>query len=314
MPVLDTPGASYNVGYLLDRTFDLLLGSEREQMNQLGTAIEATATTLSLRYALGTLQRGTYIAVDTEVMYVWNAVTSAGGNTQATVQRGMKGTTAASHSEGAVVYINPYFTRYQVRQTLQDEIRSWAPQVFAVKTADLTATDFVRGYDMGDLGAWLFVIDVLVSPDTLLGTPSDKNWRSVDYRIDRSADTTTFPSGSALTVTSPLGIFNTPRTIHVVYGAPIDVDSTFTDGDTLLAMGMDSSDLDIAPYGAAWRLAASREVRRMLTEAQGNDADLQNFPPGYMVKAAQEFKMLRDSRLADAVARLRAQYPVRRAA
>ena len=51
----------------------------------------------------------------------------------------------------------------------------------------------------------------------------------------------------------------------------------------------------------------------MLTEAQGATADLQNFPPGYMIKTAEEFKQLRDSRLQDAQERLLQQYPISRA-
>jgi hypothetical protein len=52
----------------------------------------------------------------------------------------------------------------------------------------------------------------------------------------------------------------------------------------------------------------------MLTEAQGLNVDLQNYPPGYQLKAAQEFKAFRDSRLFDAQERLRAVQPVRRVA
>jgi len=64
----------------------------------------------------------------------------------------------------------------------------------------------------------------------------------------------------------------------------------------VIAMGMDASDLDIPPLGAAAQLAMSRELRRTLTEAQGAVADLQQFPPGYAVSAAEKFQERHDQR------------------
>ena len=231
----------------------------------------------------------------------------------------MKGTTAATHSNGTLVHVNPFFTRYQVRNTLQDEIRSWGPQVYQVKTADIAATDYVNGYDLGALNPGFGVIDVQRSPDTLFdSTPNDETWPSVKWRVVRSANLTAFPSGQALIITDPTPVFDSP-TFHVVFAAPFDVDSPqspntvpFQDSDSLATMGIDNSDIDIAPYGAAWRLASGREIGRMLTERMGATADLQNFPPGYMVKTAEEFKVLRDSRLRDAQERLRSEFPIKR--
>jgi hypothetical protein len=313
-PAVTVVATTFTVGYLIDRTFDLLLQAAREERNQLGAAIGATDTVLSCNYALGQLREGTFVAIDDEVCYVWASSPGSGSSSTITVSRGERGTTPAAHAAGATMFVNPYFTRNSVRLALQDDIRSWGPQVFQVKTLQVSATEFVRGYDMGNLGPWFYVLDIEESPNDTDGVLSDNLWRSLSYRIGRSANVAAFPSGNALFITDPLGSFDVPRTYQIVYAAPIDVDTSFQDGDSLLAMGMDSSDLDIAPYGAAWRLASGREVRRMLTEAQGVNADLQNFPAGYQIKAAMEFKMLRDSRLSDAISRLRAQYPVRRVA
>ena len=300
---------SLTVGYLMDRTFDLLLGSAREQMAQVSAPIGATDTTIAFENVSQALGAETYIAIDDEVVYVWSAVVSNGTAT-ATVQRGMKGTTAVTHTSGSVAYLNPFFTRYQVRQTLRDEIRSWGPQVFAVKTLDIAAADFINGYDLAGIGTYFRVLDLTQSPDTLYGVPSDKNWARVPYRMVHSANTTDFPSGNALIVTVP--VFDSPRTFHLTYSAPFDVDTAFDDATPLASVGIDNSDVDIAPYGAAWRLASSREMRRMLFEAQGASGDLQAIPPMYQESAAEKFKTFRDSRLNDAEVRLLSQYPVLR--
>ena len=305
-------GPCLTVRYLVDRTFDLLLQSAREERNQLASALDASSTTFTVTYDLANLARGTYIAIDDEVMYVWSTTKGSGGTSTITVQRADKGTSPATHAAGSIIQVNPYFTRYSVKQTLKDEIRSWGPQIFQVLTADISATNYVRGYDMGALGQWFYVLNVTESPDPMTGITSDNMWSSVPYRIERSANLAAFPSGNAIFFTSPQGVFSSPRTFHITYAAPFDVDTSFNDTDCLHITGVDYSNIDIAPYGAAWRLASGREIRRMLTEAQGQSADLTNFPAGYMVKAAEDFKNLRDSRLDDAEEQLRAMYPVRR--
>ena len=311
MPVFSEIPASQTVGYLIDRTFDLLLGSAREERNQLSTDIDNKQTTFTVNYDLGSLRRGTYLAIDDEVMYVWDAVAGSGVST-VKVQRGDKGTTPDVHSAGALIQVNPYFTRHAVRQAVQDDIRSWQPQVFQVKTVDISGQNYIRGYDFGTTDMVLSVFSVKISPDTMIAVSSDQNWPDVRFRFDPAAEPTIFPSGQSLTLVSGLGMYDTPRSLRVTYATPINVDSTFSDGDQLGAMGIMSTEVDIPPFGAAWRLMSGREVRRSLTEAQGQVADLTNVPGGYQIKASSEFKQFRDARLRDAAWRLRALYPLGR--
>ena len=158
----------------------------------------------------------------------------------------------------------------------------------------------------------LAMLSVKLSPDLKIGMASDQNWTDVRYRFNPDADPGTFPSGQSLTIVSNLGMYDTPRTIRATYATPIDVDTTFTDPDQLGPMGLMSTEVDIPPFGAAWRLMAGREVRRSLTEAQGQVADLTNNPAGYQIKASSEYKTFRDNRLRDAAWRLRAIHPLMR--
>jgi hypothetical protein len=274
--------------------------------------ISAEQTTFTVNYGLGNLRRGTYLAIDDEVMYVWDATSGSGTTSSVTVQRGDKGTTPNAHLAGTIIQVNPYFTRYAVRQALQDEIRSWQPQVFRVKSIDLAGVDYVRGYDFGNTDMVFGVLSVKISPDLRIGMSSDDNWADVRFRFDHAAEPSMFPSGKSITVVNPMGMYDVPRTLRVTYTTPIDVDTTFSGSDQLGAMGVSSSEIDIPPFGAAWRLVSAREVRRTLTEAQGQVADLANIPAGYQIKAGGEFKQFRDSRLRDAAWRLRAVYPLSR--
>jgi len=69
------------------------------------TIADTTGTTLTLS-AEGTIEAGHTILVEDEQMYV-SAVTSDGSSKEATVERGVNGTTAAAHS-GKAAYIYQY--------------------------------------------------------------------------------------------------------------------------------------------------------------------------------------------------------------
>jgi len=307
MPVFPAQATQYPVSYLMGRTFDLLLGAARQERNYLAASVGVGDATLTVSDPAAGLQRGTFCAIDDEVLYVRNA-TQTSTSATITVVRGEKGTIASMHSSGATVYVNPFFTRYEVRRTLQDEIRSWAPQVFGVKAKTLNTADFVNGYDLGALGQWIGILQVYVSPDVASGMSSDKSWPTVPYRVERNANVTDFPSGNALIVTAPL--WDNPRTLQVLYASEFDVDTSFSDSTDLIAqVGLDSHLLDIAPYGAAWRLISGWEIKRLAFQAQGQESDKVGVQAGATVQSAEQFKKLRDSRLNDAIIWLRSQYP-----
>lgn len=66
----------------------------------LGASV-SSATTISVTLAAGTVPSASIIKVDNEQMYVL----SGGGTTSITVTRGYNGTTATTHSSGAIVYL-----------------------------------------------------------------------------------------------------------------------------------------------------------------------------------------------------------------
>ena len=320
------PETNTTVGALVDTTLGHLLGSAREEMNRLTAQIGATDITISVDFDVAGMTRGTYIAIDDEVMYVWSSTQSPN---EVTVQRGMQGTTAATHAAGTLIKVNPYFTRAAVRQALQDEIRSWPPQVYAVRSQDIPIQGYVRGYDMGAIGAFFHLLECRIRPAVAIGQTDPNTWPIIKAELVHSASTAEFPSGNGLILRqdpttfqipalftdgqTPLGTVSAPWAVHVVWAAPFDVDSSFDDStDLLTEVGVDISDFDIPPYGAAWRLVGFREIRRTFTEAQGQPSDLQEEPNLASARTAAWLKSMRDSRLADARIRLAAQYAIRR--
>jgi hypothetical protein len=71
---------------------------------------------------------------------------------------------------------------------------------------------------------------------------------------------------------------------------------------------MPTSTFDIAPLGAAWRLLAPREIKRTFTESKGEERDNREVPAGHITQTAASLKRLRDQRLDEEAAELRAQY------
>jgi hypothetical protein len=312
MPVFGPgPNRQYSVGSVFSRIYDLLLGTTREEIAQLTLALDNEIASVQLSFAT-VVTPGTILSIDDELIYVWGVTPSSNGVT-CNVQRGYRDTTPTTHDALALVLINPYFSAHEVRECMRDEIRSWPPQVFQVKTVEIQAENFVEGYDLGDIDPWLHPLKCQISPNTLTPGLDDLAWDTVPFLVDQSANLTDFPSGNSLTITAPGGIYQAPQTIHFKYAAPFDVDTIFTDTTDLVAVvGIDESDIDIVIYGASWRLVQGFEVRRNLFNPMQTSGDYQGVPPGSILREADYYKQERDSRLGDAQRRLRGQYPVAR--
>lgn len=290
----------------------MLLGTTREEVAQLAADIGDADTSLTMQYA-EVVTSGAILGIDDELIYTWNTSASSGGVT-ATIQRGYRNTSAAPHNAQSLVLINPYFSMHEVRECLRDEIRSWPPQVFRVMSIDIPAKNFVEGYDLGQITTPLLPpYRCTISPDTITPGTDDLMWPTISFEVDQNANLTDFPSGNALFITAPGGIYQAPQTIHFKYASIFDVDTAFDDTvDIITDVGIDESDIDIAIYGAMWRLVQGFEARRNLFNPMSVSSDVQGVPPGSILREADYYKTERNNRLGDAERRLRSLFPVAR--
>lgn len=319
--LFNTPTTSYLVSDLMQETRRSLLGMHRAEKNKLAANIAASDTTITFTYDLEGIARGSYLAIEDEIMYVWDVNPSA---KSVTVERSQLGTTAIAHASGINVEVDPRFAPYAIRYALREEIRSWGPQVYQVKSTSIQTTAEVRGYDLGQLinDNFYNILSVRRSTPSVNGQPNSESWPTIhNWRIVRNAPTSDFPSGCGIVLPNAYdinqiydasGSFDmiiSPSlpTISIVYSCPFSVDLTDSNGnvfgdnlDVIAKVGLDETMIDIPPIGAAWRLLSTRETLRTFTEGQGQPADLQFVPPMYIAKAAAALKAQRDSRLADA--------------
>jgi hypothetical protein len=283
---------------LVEETRRQLDSGSRPEMNRLTTTINSTALSLDVDFGLGSIVTGAMLAIDLELIYVWSSTGAT-----ATIQRGMLGTTAAAHTAGAIIYVNPRWSNFTILSAINDEIMSLsAPTngLFQIKTVDLTYSSARAGYDLTSVTDLIGVYDVRADAP---GAP--RSWPRVHrYGLARNQSTTDFPSGFALQLHE--GAYS-GRTIRVQYKAAF---TTFASlDDNLTVTGLPATAADIPPLGALVRLVAPREIKRSFTDSQPESRAASEVPPGTSRTTAAGLMQLRQQRIREETSRLASQYP-----
>lgn len=286
---------------LISETKRLIFSSEREQVNRLTSTITNSVTSLACDFTLGGITAGSVIAIDQELMYVWSV-----SSPNVTVQRGWMGSTAAAHTSGAIISVNPRFSDFAIFQALNQELDDLcAPSsgLYQVKTAEITNTISVVGYDLS-LTNLIDIIEIHYRSST-----QTKWWTRIDlWRIINNANTTDFPSGRALILQDVVPVNG--AVIRITYKSSF-VKATAVTDDVQSVCGLPSTCNDIPPLGAAAKLTALRAVKRGFDDSQGEPRRASEIPPNAEIEASQAILALRSKRIAAEVARLKALYTAR---
>lgn len=287
----------------IDETRDLLLTDYTEELATLGADMDASTDeitfTLPSTLPAGVVA-GATLEVGTELMYVFDVAT----NNAVTVQRGYKGSTAASHDANDLVTINPKFPAYQILDALNHELRDLSsPQngLFQMKTVELTFDTAKDGYDMTGV-----TDDILSVYQITFSDPGSENSEPTlpDFTLRRNRNTDSFASGYALILH---GDAWPGETVRVQYKTGF---STLTGTSTALSTtGLHSEAYDLPVLGAAVRLMSSRPIRREFLDEQGSSRNAQEVPSGAVSASMRDLRAFRDTRLNAEVARLDGQYP-----
>lgn len=286
---------------LIEETKRLIYASSREQVNRLTSTINSSVTSLAIDFPAGGIVAGAVLSIDTELMYVW-----AVSGSNVTVQRGYLGSTAASHTTQAMIFVNPRYSPFAIFQAINYELQDFSsPSVglYAVGTYDTTASNSVLSLDV-NLPGFISVIDVQYREST-----STLFWRRVDnYRILTQALSTDFPHAQAIQFPDSIQVNAAP--IRIRYKKTFTALSATTD-DVNAVSGLPTTCNDIIPMGAAVRLTMPRAIKRGFDDAQGESRRAGEVPPNSEIDAAQGLYALRNRRIAAEVARLNALYPTR---
>lgn len=286
-------------GTLVDRTVQNLLAGTVEERNKLASSVNASATSITLTYSLNSLAEQTVFECESELMYIW-AVDVA--NKTLTVERGFGGTTAASHSAGAIITASPKFPRWQVLQALNDELADLSSPMnglFQMKTVDVTYNGSDRMIDLTGVST---IIDLY---DVRLRYMADDYPVIRNIRLLRDMPTSDFASGLVLAIDSSVR----SGSLRVSYK---DAYSAFTsEASTLASTGAGTQLADLLVLGAQIRLMAPREIKRNFTEAQGDTRRADEVPAGAVNASITNLLRMRRDRIQAEAARLARQYPLR---
>jgi hypothetical protein len=252
---------------LIERTKLHLLGNVREEINVTVGDYTAAGVSLTFLYPMGSIVVGADIEIDQEVFRVMSVT----GQTAA-VRGAQLGSTAANHTGGTVVTVNPRFYRHSILSDLNNTLSDLdAAGLYREVSINVTYNPVVGAYD---LTSSTTVLDILEVRYKQTG-PSQRFPMINRWSLMRDMDTSVFPSGNALVIDAP-GFPGLP--LRVRYSAPFTQITTVA--DTMNTVGLSYTATDLPPMGAAVRQMLGRDIKRSFLESQPDTRRTAEVPPG----------------------------------
>jgi len=288
------------VATVLNRASRQMLAGAVEERNKLATSLDSSATSVVATYDLGGLRTGSVFEIESELLYVWDANPAA---KTLTVERGYAGTTATSHTSGAILTLSPRFPRAQMLDAVNaelDDLSSTMNGLFRVVTVDLTYNGSDRQINITSSGTVLELLDVR------LRYLADEHPVIHGVRLQTGLPTTDFASGNTLVFDDDI----MAGTVRVRYKAPF-VRATSESSDLTTDCFLPTTCDDIVETGVMLRMMNAREIKRNFIESQGDTRRPDEVPPGAVRDSATSLVRLRRERIIAEAARLKAQYPIK---
>lgn len=275
---------------LVRRVRQNLLGfaMSQESVSSLSVAMDSDDTTFQADgETIVNLSRG-LVEIDDELILVkkWDQTSGTVTVMGAANGRGYEGTTAASHSQDALIISNPAFPKARIKEAIADTIANLYPQLVVFSSTEITKLAPVIEYELpSDVDGVWYVVGQTVGP-TKVAQPLP-NWR-----YNPKARTANFASGKSLQVFDAV----TPgQAIKVVYSkAPTALASGSSEFTTT---GYPERMTDLVIYGACKRLLPSLEAARLQMQSVETTERAALVPPQSAAKAASLYASLFGERL-----------------
>ena len=276
-----------------------LMTGHPDRINRVSGALDATTETVPLSEGVEGLSKGARLSVDLELMHVLSV-----SGTGAQVIRGFGGSTAATHADGATVFVNPQFSGHRIGQEMNRGFGSLSSDgLFRILDASFTYTPSQSGYELvapGLLDVWRVTFD---------RPGPTQRWKPIpprDYYVDQNADPVEFPSGIQIVLRR--GGY-AGHEVRVSYRAGFD--QLAAPGDDVLAVaGLHTEAHDLPALCAAYRLLAGREIKRSFLNRQPEPRRAEEVPPGAAALSQEAIQDLYSDRMAAELSRLRRRYPM----
>lgn len=286
-------------GALITRASRQLLSGTVEERNELATTVNSVVTSIVLSYDLGGFREGSVIEIESELMYVWEAVSAT---KTLTVSRGFDGTTAVAHTANALAVANPRFPRQQMLDALNsdiDDLSSTVNGLFHVVAQDISYNGTNRQINLTSATKVIDLLDVRL------------RYLSTDFpiirkvRLQRDLPTADFASGLAIVFDEPV----MAGTLRVVTKREFTRATSETSNVQTVCFVPETCE-DILEMGVILRMMNGREIKRNFIESQGDTRRSDEVPPGSTRDSLTNIQRLRRERIVSEAARLKQQYPL----
>jgi hypothetical protein len=321
---------STNIQGLIDRTFREYLEpmDELQPYSLLTSGLTDSATTVSFNGDLLTqeeediMEAGSIIEIGTELMLCKTLDTV---QDQVEVVRGVRGTTATTHTAGDTIKIAPPFPRQVVFDAVKDQINNLFPTLFAVETQTITAgTGYTLLGSQETPGTHNYLVSILsaISQYTDFSAGSDTtgvNFLPVTCSLVELPNPFTYTDSNndSKTITYTTG----PSVVHAVqfsgiaagHTAHITFKKKFTEptleSDTLATIGLEPEYEPIIMAGVAAQMMSSRDIPSATSQYISDQLAVSNFPVGSANNVRNSLLQYQQLLVNQARKYLRAKYP-----
>ena len=201
-------------------------------------------------------------------------------NRVADIERGMFGTTAASHAENSLIVVSPRVYRSDVLGLINACLNELYPDLYVIDSGSLTYDGAVIGYELDSSVGGILRVRAQRSATA-------KDWAPVgDWSFDPESDTTDFASGKSLMIRHALDRASKVRYTYIKPFSTVSVE-----GDDLEATaGLQSYMVELPYLYAMTKLMVLEEVERSQIIAAENHQRSQDVPGFLALRTGEWYK------------------------
>ena len=323
---------SANIGELVDRIYrEYLEPMDDLQPYTLLTSsggINSSVTTINFDGTLLTqeeedvMEAGSIIEIDRELLLCKELDTV---NDTVTVVRGVRGTTATTHDENAIIKIAPPFPRQVVFDAVVDQINNLFPTLFAVETQSVQSSNgytLLGTYDSPGTNNYLVSVLKAISQFTDFSAGSDQTgvvFNPVSVQMIQLPNPFTYVDDTATerTITYTTG----PNQVNALQFFNIDQGHTCyvtfkkkfveptAETDTLATIGLEDEYEPIIMAGVAAQMMSGRDIPTATADYITDQLAVSNFPVGSANSIRNSLLQYQQLLITQARKYLRAKYP-----
>lgn len=267
---------------LVTRTAGRLTGAVgKGRYNVLATTVNASIASVVLTYDPDAMVApGTIVQINYEQMLI---VAVDEDTKTLTVIRGANGTTAAAHSAGTIIELDPRFPRQSVFEALVDEVTGLPLDIYSTEAITVSFPANTNAVELVTVNTPLRVLDAW----RLDGQSSVARRPSLSVVQDTLHGQWT--SGYGLTIDNG-AVYAEPRTVSILVAVELDVADLTVDTNLGDQIGLAPNIESALVYLAGATLLLDKEALRYDTTRQGQSRDAAEVPPDALGTLAKRWR------------------------